>query len=278
MKTSGNWAKFINVVQLKHALTSTEMATVIGFAAEQVLDWHDYKGRLVVRISGRGGRFVSYWQLSRAVDWLVQAIANCWDTATWLQLQKWIQAAWKRFKYSPEAKQQVEQALQQQQARLEERPKAEEKANLFVKIISDCQDHKSLDLAAQLFCRQRSQLEKYPDLIEHITSAGKQQRAYLCSLEVPTQQNSPEYWNNKGLALLEAKKYSEAIAAYNMALQLQPDFAQAWNNLGCALDRIKQYKEAMRCFEQAIQLQPEFKTAIQNRELLLTQPHLTDST
>jgi hypothetical protein len=200
MKTTGNWSKFINVAQLKDALTSAEIATVFGFAAEQVLDWHDYKGRLVVSISGRGGRFVSYWQLSRAVEWLVQVIETCWDSPTWLQLQKWIQAVWKRYRYSPEAKEQVEQALQQQQVRLEDRPKAEDKANLFVNIIGDCRDHKTLDLAGQLFCRQRSQFEKYPDLIERVMEAGHQQRAYLHSLEEQNQQAiaPPESANQNG--------------------------------------------------------------------------------
>jgi hypothetical protein len=188
MKTTWNWEKFINITQFKYALTSNEIASVIASAAEKVLDWHDYKGRLVVSISGRGGRFVSYWQLSRAVEWLVQAIESCWDSATWFQLQKWIQAAWKRYRYSPEAKQQVEQALQQQQARLEERAKAEDKANLFVNIISDCQEHKSLDLAGQLFSLQRSQFEKYPDLIERVMEAGQRQRGYLQSLKEQNQQ------------------------------------------------------------------------------------------
>lgn len=213
MKTTGNWSKFINLTQLKHALTSTEMAPIIGFAAEQVLNWHDYKGRLVVSISGRGGRFVSYWQLSRAIEWLVKAIETCWDSATWLQLQKWIQAVWKRYRYSPEAKEQVEQALQQQQARLEDRAKAEDKANSFVTIIADCQQHKSLDLAGQVFSRQRSQLEKNPDLIERVIQAGLQQRVYLRSKEQQNQQaiappeaaNQPQQDNlgdcNKGFAL-----------------------------------------------------------------------------
>ncbi len=230
MKTTWNWAKFINLRQLKQALTSTEMASVIGFAAEQILDWHDYKGRLVVSISGRGGRFVSYWQLSRAVEWLVQAIETCWDKATWFQLQKWIQAAWKRYRYSPEAKDQVNQALQQQRVRLEDRAKAEDKANSFVNIISDCREHKCLDLAGQLFYRQRSQFEKYPNLLERVQSAGQQQRAYLYSLEEPNQQaiappeaanqpqqDDPKAWNNKDLALLEQKQYEEALAAYDLA-------------------------------------------------------------
>jgi hypothetical protein len=188
MKTTWNWTKFINVTQLKQALTSTEMATILGLAADQVLDWHDYKGRLVVSISGRGGRFVSYWQLNRAVEWLVQAIKTCWDSATWLQLQKWIKTVWKGFKYSPEAREQVEQALQQQQARLEDRAKPEDKANLFVNIIRDCRDHRCLDLAGQLFSRQRAQFNKYPDLIERVMEAGLQQRAYLRSIEEQNQQ------------------------------------------------------------------------------------------
>jgi tetratricopeptide (TPR) repeat protein len=76
----------------------------------------------------------------------------------------------------------------------------------------------------------------------------------------------------------DVKQYSEALAAYDVALQLRPDFPEAWNNKGCVLDRMKRYKEALWCFERAIQLQPEFQVAIQNRELMLSQLRQTDTT
>ena len=39
----------------------------------------------------------------------------------------------------------------------------------------------------------------------------------------------------KGIALNDLKRYDEALAAYDRALALDPNYAEVWNNKGNAL-------------------------------------------
>ena len=68
-------------------------------------------------------------------------------------------------------------------------------------------------------------------------------------------------WLNEGKALYSAKRYEEALAAYDHALQLDPNLAQAHNTRGHILLDLKRYTEALAAFEQTIQLDPNFALA-----------------
>ena len=68
---------------------------------------------------------------------------------------------------------------------------------------------------------------------------------------------SPEYvpgWNGQGKALLELKKYEEALAAYDQAIQIQPDDLEAWSGRGFVLRKLQRYPEAIASFDKALQL------------------------
>ncbi|MFP3206731.1 MAG: tetratricopeptide repeat protein, partial [Hydrogenobaculum sp.] len=64
------------------------------------------------------------------------------------------------------------------------------------------------------------------------------------------------YWNNKGDALRNLKRYEEALQCYDKAIQLEPNNALYWNNKGDALRNLKRYEEALQCYDKAIQLEP----------------------
>lgn len=67
----------------------------------------------------------------------------------------------------------------------------------------------------------------------------------------------PEYaaaWNGKGNTLLALKRYEEARNAYDKAIQIQPDYAEAWIGRGNALDSLQQYKEAINSFDRALEV------------------------
>ena len=68
-------------------------------------------------------------------------------------------------------------------------------------------------------------------------------------------------WLNEGKALYSAKRYEEALAAYDHALQLDSNLAQAHNSRGHILLDLKRYTEALAAFEQTIQLDPNFAPA-----------------
>ena len=68
--------------------------------------------------------------------------------------------------------------------------------------------------------------------------------------------DSAEAFNSKGIVLVELGRYEEAIASYNNALELQPSFSRALDNRGVALAKLEQHEEAIASYEQALQLEP----------------------
>ncbi|MDZ8260990.1 tetratricopeptide repeat protein [Nostoc sp. ChiQUE01b] len=70
-----------------------------------------------------------------------------------------------------------------------------------------------------------------------------------------------EAWYARGLSLLSQEKYSEALDAFNKAIQAsqesKKEFAPAWRGRGQALINLNRYKEALESFEKAIALKPE---------------------
>ncbi len=61
---------------------------------------------------------------------------------------------------------------------------------------------------------------------------------------------------------------AEALANYDKAIALKPDFAQAHNNRGTALQDLNRPAEALASYEKAITLKPDFAQAYQQSESL----------
>jgi len=74
---------------------------------------------------------------------------------------------------------------------------------------------------------------------------------------------------NRGKVLYELKRYKEAIAAYEKAIQLRPEYAEAWNGEAKTFYDLKQYKQALDAYDKAIQIQPEYLDAWSGRVYLL---------
>ena len=66
-------------------------------------------------------------------------------------------------------------------------------------------------------------------------------------------------------ALRELKRFDEALASYDRALALRPDYAEARSNRGSALDDLKRYDEALASYDRALALRPDFAEALSNR-------------
>lgn len=78
----------------------------------------------------------------------------------------------------------------------------------------------------------------------------------------------PEYaeaWKGKGSTLLALKRYEEARNAYDKAIQIQPAYSEAWIGRGNALDSLQQYKEAINSFDRAIEFQSDSLEAWNNK-------------
>jgi tetratricopeptide (TPR) repeat protein len=62
--------------------------------------------------------------------------------------------------------------------------------------------------------------------------------------------------NNRGVELAEQGKFSEAIAAFNQAIEIYPQYENAHNNLGLAFGNQQQYIQAENAFKHALAINP----------------------
>lgn len=72
-----------------------------------------------------------------------------------------------------------------------------------------------------------------------------------------TKSHEYETWFDKGVAIQEEEKYTEALACFQKAIDIKPDFIPAWVYKGICLEQLKQYEAAIACYDQAIQINPD---------------------
>ena len=78
-----------------------------------------------------------------------------------------------------------------------------------------------------------------------------------------------EAYNNRGNALHDLKRPADALASYDKAIALKPDYAEAYNNRGNALQDLKRPAEALASYDKAIALKPDYAEAYWNQSLCL---------
>jgi tetratricopeptide (TPR) repeat protein len=86
--------------------------------------------------------------------------------------------------------------------------------------------------------------------------------AYQRALELQPDRAGTHY--NLANALLNSGRADEAIAAYRRAVQLRADFPRAWNNMGNALYRLGHLDEAIDAYRKALELEPDEAAACNN--------------
>ncbi len=77
--------------------------------------------------------------------------------------------------------------------------------------------------------------------------------------------------NNLGMALGQVGRMPEAIAHFDQALRLEPDYAEAHYNLGVALAQTGRIPEAIGHYEQALRIWPDYAEAHYNLGIALGQ-------
>jgi tetratricopeptide (TPR) repeat protein/tRNA A-37 threonylcarbamoyl transferase component Bud32 len=86
----------------------------------------------------------------------------------------------------------------------------------------------------------------------------------------PTLQKTKEQWISEGAAHYGAKRYQEALAAYEQAIRLNPNDAAYHNRKGTALLALKRHQEALAAYEEAIRLNPTNDDYHDNRGIALS--------
>ena len=94
-----------------------------------------------------------------------------------------------------------------------------------------------------------------------------------------TIERNPACWiayNNLGVALLEKGQADEAIAQYQEALEIKPDYADAHSNLGSVFLQKGQVDEAVSHYQKALEIEPNFAGAHSNLGSALLQKGQVD--
>jgi len=75
----------------------------------------------------------------------------------------------------------------------------------------------------------------------------------------------------RGNCLYELKRYEAALASYEGAIAIRPDFAEAHSNRGNVLQALGQFDAALASYEKAISMKPDFAEAHSNKANVLRQ-------
>ncbi len=75
--------------------------------------------------------------------------------------------------------------------------------------------------------------------------------------------------NLAGTTFLQLNEYDKAIKYLNIAIKLNPNFADSYNNIGIAFTEKQQFQKANDCYDKAIILKKNFFDAILNKSIAL---------
>lgn len=97
-------------------------------------------------------------------------------------------------------------------------------------------------------------------------------REYTAAIEVspPAGANLHIYYANRSAAKMGSKDYEGAAADARRSISLDPSFGKAYSRLGTALQQLGKFTEAVAAYEKALQLDPGNTVAKENLALCQT--------
>ncbi|QLE56928.1 serine/threonine-protein kinase [Nostoc sp. TCL26-01] len=81
--------------------------------------------------------------------------------------------------------------------------------------------------------------------------------------------NNATELTKQGNILFELQRYPDALAIYQKAVTIRPDYAQGWHGKAKTLGELKQYQKALIAYDKTIQLQPNYVEAWSGRGFTL---------
>lgn len=109
--------------------------------------------------------------------------------------------------------------------------------------------------------------ERYRDVLSFITALRPPLRAHTGS----TSRKQEEHLLEVGSNHYSLRRYSDALAAYDQALWLNPHLAAAHNGRGNVLYKLGRYEEALAAYKRALRFDPDSMAALYNLSLALEQ-------
>ena len=103
-----------------------------------------------------------------------------------------------------------------------------------------------------------------------IASAGQDKTVQIWQVGFIATVESKEQWLLEGNSYSQSQRYEEALAAYEEAIRLEPNYALSYLNKGKALTELGRYSEALTAFDQAIRLGPDYARSHHNRGEVLS--------
>jgi tetratricopeptide (TPR) repeat protein len=70
-----------------------------------------------------------------------------------------------------------------------------------------------------------------------------------------------EFWFEQGYQKVINGDFIGAIASYDRALEIKPDYHEAWNNRGVALGNLGRLEEAIASYDRALEIKPDYHQA-----------------
>jgi len=125
-----------------------------------------------------------------------------------------------------------------------------------------CEQLKSYDKAIKLFNRTIHLPEALNSKGNALLNKKKYQEALKCfQSAIKLNSKYTKAYNNKGNCYFSLKKYDKALIQYNKAISLDSEYSHAYNGKGNVLNEKKQYEQAIVCFKKAIQIDPKYVNA-----------------
>lgn len=110
--------------------------------------------------------------------------------------------------------------------------------------------------------RIRDRFEREFESAHELEQSGRlQEAAAAYDRALQAQPQSAEAHFNLGNVLCELGRFDEARRRFEAAIEMQPQFAPAWFNLADVYDELGYAKESVLCLERAVAIEPHFADA-----------------